>query len=649
MFQDLKLSIKIGLGFALILILLSLVLGLSVIALNKADDGIEEYQSQTRTLILSGHLQADMLMANMKIKDYLITNSEADYQQYEAISNELRTSLNATQKQVSKPERIEYIKQIDNSITRYHATFTEVVSLTKQKNELARTILIPKGQVMQQSISAIINQSYLEQNTQAAYLGAQVLERLLLGRLNVLAFLQSSQQKDYDVAIQYLRQDLRDAVSDLDVSLEGDENRNQLENFYDAYGEFVDALNAMHTIVESRANIIDTNLSTEQQEVEGSLEQMSNSIIRDQEILGPQLKESTNNSITLTLILSSAAILFGTLAAYLLTVSITRPLQEAMNAANKLAQGDLTANVKQKGKDEVGQLLGSIQGTADNLRNMISTISNASTDLTSASQELSSITEKTSKGIQQQETETDMVATAMNEMTATVNEVASSASQAEETAQLANQQAISGSSIVQQAIETINQLADNVLNSSDKLHEVEVETNNIGGILDVIRGITDQTNLLALNAAIEAARAGEHGRGFAVVADEVRSLALRTQESTQEIQTLIEQLQNGTNAAVSVMAASREQANVSVTHASEAGTALESITHAIGVINDMNMQIATASEQQSSVAESINENVINVKQIANDNSHGAEQTQDSSNEIARLAQQMKHLVDQFRV
>ncbi|MDB1123390.1 methyl-accepting chemotaxis protein [Vibrio algarum] len=649
MFRDLKLSVKIGLGFTLVFVLLSVVLGVGINALHKADDGISTYQHQAKTVILSGRLQALMLQANSKVKDYLITNNQSDFQQYEQNIASLFSTLDEAKQQISDSSRKAYIHQIDESVGRYQSTFNEVVALTQQKNELTSGVLTPKGLIMQESISSIINQSYLEKDTQAAYLASQVLEKLLLGRLYVVSYIQTSQQQDYDVAISYLRQDLKDAISDLSVSLNGDENQAWLDVFYDAHSEYVDGINTIHSVIASRDDLIINHLNVEGLEVESNLEEMKRSIIRDQETLGPQLKQSTDNSINLTLILSVAAILLGSGAAFLLTTSITRPIKQVMAAANQLSDGDLTVNLEQKGNDEIGQLLNSIQVTANNLRHMIITISDASLNLTSASHELSDITEKSSQSILRQETETDMVATAINEMTATVREVASNASQAESTAQEANQQATSGQSIVQQTIDTIHELAENVQSSSEKLHDVEVETNNIGGILDVIRGIADQTNLLALNAAIEAARAGEHGRGFAVVADEVRSLAQRSQESTQEIQTLIEQLQTGTKNAVSVMAISKKQADVSVKQASEAGSALLSITNSISVINDMNMQIATASEEQSSVAESINENIVNVREIANENSSTANQTQNSSGEIDQLATQLKQLVDKFKI
>ncbi|WP_168797001.1 methyl-accepting chemotaxis protein [Vibrio sp. H11] len=341
--------------------------------------------------------------------------------------------------------------------------------------------------------------------------------------------------------------------------------------------------------------------------------------------------------------------MLGVVAAYLLTINITKPIQAAVGAANQLAQGDLTIQVATHRTDETGTLLNAIQNTADHLTDMISTIHSASAELASASEELAVVTDQTTQGIVRQETETDMVATAMNEMATTVHDVASNAARAADAANDADKQAESGAKVVAETVNSIGTLSESVNLSSEKLHMVQQDVVNISSILDVIRAIADQTNLLALNAAIEAARAGEQGRGFAVVADEVRSLAARTQGSTSEIQSIIEQLQSGTKSSVQVMNQVKSLADDCVEQAGKTGVVLQSITDAVGVINDMNIQIASASEQQSTVAETINENVVNVKRIAQENALASSQTRSSSSEIARLADQLNDLVALFKL
>jgi methyl-accepting chemotaxis protein len=502
---------------------------------------------------------------------------------------------------------------------------------------------------MRKAIADIIQSAYDDNDTAAVYHASHVQEKLLFGRLFVSKFLSSNSQEDYSIAVNAIGMKLEAEATELKQYLQNPIRLNLLSQLIKAQQGYVSGLTEIHRLIVERNELIENTLNRIGPQVAKNVEEVKLSVMAEQDRLGPELAANTDASVNLSLFLSVVAIAIGAIAAYFLTVSITRPIRQAVKAANQLAEGDLTVEVKNTSRDEIGLLLESIQSTATNLRNIVTTISGASAELASASEELAVVTEQSTQGIENQQTETDLVATAMNEMAATVHDVADNAAKAAEAANQADSEAGVGAQVVAQTISTISTLADRVNESSEELEKVEQETINIGNILDVIRGIADQTNLLALNAAIEAARAGDQGRGFAVLADEVRSLALRTQESTQEIQNIIEQLQVGTQSTVTVMNQGKKQAAQSVAQANETGSALQAITHAISVINDMNIQIASASEQQSSVAENINENVINVKRIAEENAVAANQTRASTSEISQLSEQLKELVTQFKI
>lgn len=352
---------------------------------------------------------------------------------------------------------------------------------------------------------------------------------------------------------------------------------------------------------------------------------------------------------TLLAVATGLALALGLLAAWAITRQIIIPLRQTLRAAERVASGDLTQNLQVNRRDELGQLQASMQRMTQGLRELIGGIGDGVTQIASAAEELSAVTEQTSAGVNNQKVETDQVATAMNQMTATVHEVARNAEQASEAALMADQQAREGDRVVGEAVAQIERLASEVVNSSEAMNQLKAESDKIGSVLDVIKSVAQQTNLLALNAAIEAARAGEAGRGFAVVADEVRSLAQRTQQSTEEIEELIAGLQSGTQRVASVMDSSRQLTDSSVELTRRAGTSLETITRTVSSIQAMNQQIATAAEEQTAVAEEINRSVMNVRDISDQTSAASEETASSSVELARLGTHLQGLVGRFRL
>ncbi|MDR6916682.1 methyl-accepting chemotaxis protein [Pseudomonas sp. 3296] len=349
------------------------------------------------------------------------------------------------------------------------------------------------------------------------------------------------------------------------------------------------------------------------------------------------------------LMATALALAFGMVAAWAITRQIVIPLNQTLKMAERVAAGDLTHNLTSKRRDELGQLQRAMQSMTLGLRELIGGISDGVTQIASAAEELSAVTEQTSAGVNSQKVETDQVATAMNEMTATVQEVARNAEEASEAAVAADQQAREGDKVVSEAIAQIERLALEVGNSTAAMGDLKRESDKIGSVLDVIKSVAQQTNLLALNAAIEAARAGEAGRGFAVVADEVRSLAQRTQKSTEEIEELIVGLQNGTQQVATIMDNSRVLTDSSVELTRRAGGSLESITRTVSAIQSMNQQIAAAAEQQTAVAEEINRSVLNVRDVSEQTSAASEETAASSIELARLGTHLQMLVGRFKV
>ncbi len=364
---------------------------------------------------------------------------------------------------------------------------------------------------------------------------------------------------------------------------------------------------------------------------------------------GKAVESAVSDGTTQTIVIALVSIVAAAAIAWFTVISITKPLAKVNEMLNIVASGDLSRKLDETGKDEFAQLAKNCNLLIDSLRNLIQSIVSRSTQLAAAAEQTSAVTAQSTTAIEEQRNQVEQAASATTEMSSTSQTVLSSANDALSEIKQADDEAERVKIISERNRATIELLANEVESASQVINKLQQDSASIGGILDVIRGIAEQTNLLALNAAIEAARAGEQGRGFAVVADEVRTLASRTQESTQEIQNMIEVLQTGAEKAVSVMNTGKEQAANCVTQSEEADKALETITHAVHEAFDRSSQIATAAEEQSVVAHEISENLESIVAIAEQTTAGSQQTATSSSEVARLSEELQQSVQEFKI
>lgn len=348
-------------------------------------------------------------------------------------------------------------------------------------------------------------------------------------------------------------------------------------------------------------------------------------------------------------ILITAAVIYTIILAWMFTRSLTQPLYRSVAVAQRISKGDLTEHIVVDGQDEATDLLIALQAMQEELRDTLKLIASSSERLASAAEEMATINQESSHGLLKQNTEIEQAATAVNEMSAAVDEVARNAASASDAAKASNEATQSGHQRLGQTISSIHNLSENVQETAVQINGLASQAQEISKVLDVIRAIAEQTNLLALNAAIEAARAGEQGRGFAVVADEVRALAHRTQQSTTEIEQMIAGVQSGTSGAVRAMEVSINQAKLTLGQADDAGRALKVIAEAIVQIDERNLQIATASEEQAHVAREVDRNLMSIRDLASQSADGASQTATASHELSRLAVSLNEVVMRFKL
>ncbi|UVM61859.1 methyl-accepting chemotaxis protein [Pseudomonas sp. B21-010] len=621
---------KLGFGFGLVLLMTVLS---TFAGWNSLSSVISRADKQASIASLN-ELAKDLRIASL---DYEMRRGEQGPTAVNEFVGKLQENVQAALKRFVRPADQELLNQQLAILDEYKRAFADLTQAT-QNRESARSKLGANADNAVAKVKEVENA--LRQGDSVAQFDSVVeLSKLLQqARYQVRGYTYSGKADAEQPALDAIDSVLKNLESLTGKLPEHATNLQQASESMKAYraavSQFRDSQVASASALkkmadqDTRLNGLDNQLTTSQIEK------------RDQETA--QAKETL-------IIVTILALAFGLLAAWIITRQIVAPLQQTLVAVERVASGDLSHNLVVTRRDDMGQLQGSLQRMVISLRQLIGGISDGVTQIASAAEQLSAVTEQTSAGVNSQKVETDQVATAMHEMTATVQEVARNAEEASEAAVAADQQAREGEKVVGEAIAQIERLSKEVGNSTEAMGHLKRESDKIGSVLDVIKSVAQQTNLLALNAAIEAARAGEAGRGFAVVADEVRSLAQRTQKSTEEIEELILGLQSGTEQVATTLDNSRNLTDSSVELTRRAGGSLENITRTVSAIQSMNQQIAAAAEQQSAVAEEINRSVVNVRDVSEQTASSSEETAASSAELARLGVHLQTLVGRFKV
>ncbi|ALU62646.1 Methyl-accepting chemotaxis protein [Pseudomonas syringae pv. atrofaciens] len=460
-----------------------------------------------------------------------------------------------------------------------------------------------------------------------------------------------TQQKTIELMAMRNKQ-ITDAQAVYEKLISGPDERDLYSQYVQLLGQYRQLEERLKTL--TRANNIDELQGLLNNEMVNNSDQMNVVLRKLVDINTAQLnavKEQASieydSAFNMVIGLLIAATLLTIVFAWMLIKSITTPIATALLAAETIAQGNLTKPISIDGSDEAGRLLLAMKTMQDKLRDTLQGISGSATQLASAAEELNAVTDESARGLVQQNDEIEQAATAVNQMTSAVEEVARNATSTSQASRSAATSAGDGRDLVQETVSAIERMSGDVQGTAELIISLANESRDIGKVLDVIRGLADQTNLLALNAAIEAARAGEAGRGFAVVADEVRALAHRTQQSTSEIERMISSIQTGTEQAVSSMRNSTERAESTLNIAKGAGQALNTINSAVEEINERNMVIASAAEEQAQVAREVDRNLVNIRDLSAQSTNGANQTSAASTELSRLAIDLNGMVARF--
>jgi len=625
---NISISLKLALGFGLVLSLSLIIASTGWQALSASLERSQKLTLLSQLAVVGEELRADRIV-------YRTLNDPASLSKIELHMDKIDQFLVDLSPRFTDPVNQQQLQESRRFVTSFKTALSGLEGLIKQRENA-------REQLKRSSVQSSDSLSELSSN-----LPNQDDEKALDAVEQLRQALEQAEDRTQSPAWAAASLDAyAKGVSDALLALDGAQA---------AVGALpVDASALKKVLLDFRTHLTrlkDAQLSAET--TQNQLEQWLDQLLTESDLLSQDQTAKRDNEAslarTLLLNVTAAALLLGVVAAWLIAGQIVAPLRQALSVANRIAEGDLSHDIQASRQDELGQLQRSIGQMTLNLRGLISGIGDSAQQIASAAEQLSAVTEQTRDGVDGQKQETEQVATAMNEMLATSQEVARHAEQASLAAAEADRQAGQGDQVVAEAITHIEHLAQEMARSSQAMQGLQQESRKIGSVLEVIKSVSEQTNLLALNAAIEAARAGEAGRGFAVVADEVRSLAQRTQQSAEEIEELISGLHRGTQQVADIMDNSRSLTDNSVQLTRRAGEALAGITRTVSVIQEMNPQIAAAAEEQTAVAEEINRSVLKVKDVSEQTWAASQDTAAASVELARLGADLQVWVGKFKV
>ncbi len=646
--RQFTLGAKLACAFGTMAFMIMLTGAVSVTALHTISEGEAEFMEVVADVAMIESLQRDVLNIEIATIHFLQSFSNKDLEHYThycgAASARIKQALDA----IKQPEELNQIKQIDTDLKAYEKAFEQAVSVADRRNGVVDTQLTPSGHRVTLLLEAIIETAHHDGDLLVALEAAEALDHFALARTDAQRYLRTNNEADAHRAIQEI-QIGSEKLEILHRDVKHPTRKQWLKEAEEGFAFYTKELNESIKLVHDLHDIVDGQLEVFAPKLIKQGQGLVKSIHSREEAIRQKTEEAAESTRANAVAMSIGAVIFAAVVSWLLIRYTTRTIRRVLTVLRAIADGDLTQpKLLIKSKDELGSLARTTDQMGDSLSDLILEVSGVTGEVAAAATQIAASSEEMAQGMNEQSRQVTQIASAIEQMSASVVEVARKSGEAANNAGSSGQVAEQGGQVVSETIQGMQAISDAVSAGAVSVSELGKRGEQIGQIIEVINDIADQTNLLALNAAIEAARAGEHGRGFAVVADEVRKLADRTTKATEEIGVSIKAIQTETTQAVQRMEAGTDQVQVGVSKASEAGQSLNQIVAGAREVAGMIQSIAAAAEQQSAASEEVSRNIDGIASVTRQATEGSNQAAQAAAQLSNKAEQLQALVSKFK-
>lgn len=645
--RHLSIALKIKLGFAICLLFFVISGLVSYKGIQTLSNGFSEYSELSHKATQSGNIQVHFLQMRLASERYLESLDEQYEANYQASKLAIDDLLNNLIETTTNTDSLSSLQLVQDSVVAFDTAYGSMKQSQLMIDQLVNVEMVKRETNALKAAQSLLYESYNNNDPNASLYAGMLMENFLAAKIAVISYSNNNDLKTYEAGKDIFEYALPGIEGDIESLKSSPYQSELIEDFSNQREAYAKGFEQVHqqmlenTQRTATLSSIGDSLAIAVADAQSILEQQK-------QALTPELQASETRSIQIIILLTGVALVIGMTSAVLVTRSITKGIAQVKQITNELSQGNLNVEVNIESKNEIGELLTNMEITIESLRDIVSQVNRSSVRIGEMSESLNQVTNNSSTNATQLNSEMMNISTAVDQLASSTSEIASSANHASQVANQATENVAMGLKEVDKTLHEIGSADESMQVSSQKVTDLHKESMNIGAILEVIKGVSEQTNLLALNAAIEAARAGEQGRGFAVVADEVRTLAKRTQDSASQIDELITSLQRGAKDALESIKESHSTVSDASTQAQQASQNLHVINQHIQDLNQANSQIAVSVDEQDRLTKSLDENAQGANTIAQSNQESVSSISGAASDLTEVAHHLESQVNRFR-